>query len=76
MTYQTLAPEEQRRRGRALYDAFYDWSGQQIAAGIDGSVPPGRKQGSDYNQHVPEMEASGEAMDEFAAEAGRIMGGL
>lgn len=74
MAVRAVDPETQRQRGRALWDLHYEWSGRQIAAGVDGPVPDGRKPGSDYNQHFPDMEASGEAQDEFFARAREIMG--
>lgn len=66
--------EEDRQRARDLHAWHDDWSGQQIAAGVDGPVPPGRKSPSDYNQHVPDLEASGSAQDEFHDRAREIMG--
>jgi hypothetical protein len=74
MAVRAVDPEVQRERGRALWDLHYEWSGEQIAAGVDGPVPSGRKPGSDYNQHVPDLEASGQAMDEFHNAARKIMG--
>lgn len=49
----------------AAFRAFLTWQREQIAAGLDGSVPPGRKAVSDYNLHIPLMEASGEALDDL-----------
>ena len=51
----------------AAFQAFLDWQREQIAAGVDGQVPPGRKRGSDYNLHVPLLESSGTALDDLDA---------
>lgn len=61
-------------RQRALYDWHQEWSGEQIAAGVDGPVPAGRKDPSDYNQHVPDLEAAPAALDRFHNRAHQIMG--
>jgi hypothetical protein len=66
--------DEDRRRAREMEQLHFDWSGQQIAAGMDGPVPPGRRSPSDYNQHVPDLESSGAAQDEFHTRAREIMG--
>lgn len=63
-----------RARQRALFAWHDEWSGEQIAAGVDGPVPPGRKQPSDYNQHVPDIEAPGAEQDRFHDRAKQIMG--
>lgn len=67
------SPEEARRRSLAAGDAYSAWVKEQLAAGVDGPVPPGRKEGSDYNQHVPLMEASGEALDDLQARLRRAV---
>lgn len=61
-----LYPEDERRsRSRAILAAHEQWVDGQLAKGLDGTVPPGRPDPSDYNVHVPDMEASGEALDEL-----------
>lgn len=67
-------PEDHARRQQALYDLHQEWCARQVAAGVDGPVPPDRKDGSDYNQHVPDLESDGAAMDEFHTRAREIMG--
>jgi hypothetical protein len=47
---------------RALHE---EWAGGQIAVGIDGPTPADRPDGSDYNQHVPDLEAPVVAEDAF-----------
>lgn len=74
MAIQIVDPELQRTRGRALQAWYDEWAGRQIAAGVDGPVPPGRRDPSDYNQHVPDLESDGDAMDEFHSTARVIMG--
>lgn len=66
MAVRLLSDEERARRSRAIAAAHADWAAEQIAAGVDGPVPDGRRDGSDYNQHVPDLEASGEALDDLA----------
>jgi hypothetical protein len=62
-----LDPIEVRRaRSRALAAAHTDWVAGQLAAGVDGPTPDDRTEPSDYNQHVPDLEASGEALDDLA----------
>lgn len=69
-----LLPEaERRRRSRALQELHAEWADEQIAAGVDGPVPPGRPDPSDYNQHVPDLEAPAAAQDEFWAAADGIL---
>lgn len=60
-------PARQRARSIAIGKINHAWVIEQVAAGLDGPVPPGRPTPSDYNQHVPELEASGEALDALAA---------
>jgi hypothetical protein len=74
MALQTVNPELQRTRSRALRAWHDQWAAGQIADGVDGPVPDDRPDPSDYNQHVPDMEADGEAQDEFHATAREIMG--
>ena len=67
-------PEAVRQeRSRALQAAHADWAARQIAAGVDGPTPPDRKEPSDYNQHVPDLEADGAALDEFWDQAAAII---
>jgi hypothetical protein len=63
-----------RARSIATYEAHLVWALQQIAAGVDGPAPEGSPDPTDYNQHVPDLEASGEAEDAFAAQVAAIMG--
>ncbi len=65
-----------RARSLALYEAHTGWALAQVAAGVDSSVPAGRLSPSDYNQHVPDLEASGAAEDAFAARAAAAIMGL
>lgn len=65
MAVHVLPVEERRRRSRALQALHADWAARQIAAGVDGPTPPGRKTPSDYNQHVPDLQADGVALDEL-----------
>ena len=61
-----LLPEAERvRRSRAIQAFNREWTARQLAAGVDGPVPDGQPDVSDYNQHVPALEASAEAEDEF-----------
>ena len=59
-------PQAQRARSLAIAAAHRAWVLGQLAAGFDGPVPPGRPEPSDYNQHVPDLEAPGEALDALA----------
>ena len=63
-----------REQQRAIRELHTQWVREQVAAGVDGPVPPGRKDGSDYNLHVPDLEASGEAMDAYHNGVRAIMG--
>lgn len=74
MPAQVADDETRRIRSRAMLALHQEWAAKQIAAGVDGPVPPGRKDPSDYNEHFPDLEASGEAMDEFHDRARKIMG--
>jgi len=62
------------RRQAELGRWHEEWSAEQIAAGVDGPVPPGRPADSDYNLHVPDMAAPHPAEDEFHRRAREIMG--
>lgn len=74
MSRPTVDPEVQRARQRALYEWHLEWAAEQVAAGVDGPVPAGRTDPSDYNQHVPDLESDGPAMDRFHTRAREIMG--
>lgn len=74
MPVRILPPDEQRRRSQAIQELDAEWTAQQIAAGVDGPVPDDRKDGSDYNQHVPALEANGAALDEYFARLDEILG--
>jgi hypothetical protein len=71
MAVRILPPDEQRRRAAAIMAIESEWTAQQIAAGVDGPVPEDRMEGSDYNQHVPLMEADGAAMDDLFRRIGQ-----
>lgn len=58
-------PEVRKERSRAIAAVSDAWVELQLAAGLDGPTPADRKPGSDYNLHVPELEASGEALDDL-----------
>ena len=62
-----------KERARRLSAWNQEWTQQQLRRGVDGPVPPGRKDPSDYNQHVPMMEASDVAQDLFFDRANVIM---
>ena len=67
-------PAEQRRRSRAIQQIDHDWTLEQVAIGVDGPVPPGRPEISDYNLHVPQVEAGGAALDDFFARVRLALG--
>lgn len=69
-----LSVAEQRRRSLAIQRLSRDWTARQVAKGVDGPVPDERPETSDYNQHVPAMEAGSEAMDEYFARLDEILG--
>jgi hypothetical protein len=61
-----LLPEEERiRRSRAIQAMHSEWTTEQLAAGVDGPTPDSEPAKSDYNQHVPDLEADADAEDEF-----------
>lgn len=62
------------RRQRALAEWSREWVEGQVAAGVDGPVPAERPEPSDYNLHVPDMDADADAQDEFHERARKIMG--
>lgn len=58
-------PDVQRARSLAIQTAHAEWVAEQLAAGVDGPTPADRPEPSDYNQHVPILEADGRAQDAF-----------
>lgn len=60
-----LSDEAATRRSRAISELHHEWATRQIADGVDGTTPADRPEPSDYNQHVPDLEASVAAEDEF-----------
>ena len=46
---------------------------RQIADGVDGPTPDDRPDPSDWNVHVPDLEASAEAEDEFGRRMAQIL---
>lgn len=66
-------PETEARRARAIQDAHATWASEQVAQGVDGPVPPGRKPGSDWNQHVPTLEADGSAWDDYTRRVSHVL---
>jgi hypothetical protein len=50
-----------------------DWQQRQLAAGVPFHPEEHPKPGSDYNVHTAELEADGEALDERAAAAQKIL---
>lgn len=58
-------PDVQRARSLAIQAVHAEWVAEQLAAGVDGPVPDDRPAGSDYNQHVPDLEADGAAQDDL-----------
>lgn len=58
----------------ALHEARNEWVKKVLATNPPFN-PEGRKDGSDYNLHHVDLEADGEAEDEFAAIAARIFAG-
>lgn len=73
MAIRLLPDDERREQSRAIAALHAGWAAEQIAAGVDGPTPEGRKDPSDYNQHVPDLEASGEALDAFWSAADEIL---
>jgi hypothetical protein len=61
-------------RLRRLAAWHQEWHAAQVADGVDRTVPAGRPEVSDYNVHVPDLEASASAEDEFHRRAREIMG--
>jgi hypothetical protein len=46
-----------------MQEIHAEWVAEQLAAGLDGPTPDDRPEDSDYNLHVPDMEAAGDAID-------------
>jgi hypothetical protein len=69
------SPDEQRRRSRAIQALDAEWTARQIEKGVDGPTPDDRPERSDYNQHVPALEAPADAEDEFWARMAQIAEG-
>jgi hypothetical protein len=67
-------PDDRAAQQRRLAEWHQQWLAAQVAAGVDGPVPDGRRKGSDYNVHVADLEASASAEDEYHARARAIMG--
>ena len=62
---------ERSRRGNEWHTL---WALRQVAKGVDGPAPEGSPDPTDYNQHVPDLEADGAAQDEYHERARQIMG--
>lgn len=60
-------------RQRLLSAWNRQWTARQIKRGVDGPVPAGRKNPSDYNVEYPAMESSGAAQDLYFARGNAIM---
>ncbi len=69
-----VSPEVRERLVR-LGELHDEWVDEQLARGDVPFNPEGRPEGSDYSQHYIDLEASGEALDEFNRRAGEIEGG-
>jgi hypothetical protein len=70
----SVVAEVIRQRSRALNDLHTGWALRQVTVGVDGTTPEGSPDPSDYNQHVPDLESSGQAEDRFHTQAQAIMG--
>lgn len=70
-----LPDDEIRRRARAITAFNEEWTARQLAAGVDGPTPDDRPEPSDYNQHVPILEAPAAAQDEYFARLDEILDG-
>lgn len=67
-------PAVARTRSRVIAAVNHGWVEDMLALGLDGPVPPGRPRPSDWNQHVPEIEADGAAWDDFVAQVNEALG--
>lgn len=72
MTYGVFTDDD-RQRARELEEWHGRWEAQQVAKGVNPSTPLGRPDPSDYNQHGPDIEADGPALDRFFRRANQIM---
>jgi hypothetical protein len=61
-------------QAKQLEDLHLDFVRRQVALGNDGSVPDGRPEGSDWNQHAPLVQGNALAWDQYDAEARLILG--
>lgn len=61
-------------QSRLIEEAHLEFVREQVAEGNDPATPPGRKDGSDYNQHGALLEASGTAWDRYDAKVREILG--
>ena len=73
MAIRLLTEAERRKRSRTIQGVHAQWAAEQVAKGIDGPVPPGRKDPSDYNQHVPDLESSGHDLDDYATRVAQAL---
>jgi hypothetical protein len=67
MAVRLLPDDERRAQSLAIQAAHAEWIARQLAAGVDGPTPADRPEPSDYNQHVPDLEAPPEAEDAYWA---------
>ena len=61
-------------KAQAMNEIHGEWVRAQVAAGVDGPVPPGRPEGSDYNQHYADMEAPPAAQDALHNQLRSVVG--
>lgn len=73
MAVRILSEEAATRRSRAISALHQEWATRLIAAGVDGPTPDDRPDPSDYNQHVPDLEAAVADEDEFHARLAQIL---
>lgn len=65
-------PPERARRGVELFEQHAAWVNRQAGLGVPFDSA-GRPEGSDYNQHSYDLDASGDEQDDFAAAAAEVM---
>lgn len=70
MARQSITPQQ----AQALEELHREWTRRQVAAGVDGPVPEGRVDPSDYNVSYPDLESDGADMDWYHDRAREIMG--
>lgn len=75
MAVRLPSDDEILRRSLAIRAMSDEWVAQQLAAGVDGPTPDDRPRVSDYNQHVPILEADGAAQDDYFARLDAILAG-